>query len=134
MRTFACVDAEGVDVITSLQASVCRTLAHPVRIAIVHLLAAGPREVGRIARELGISQPNASQHLAVMRTVGLVEAIRDGREVSYRLTDPEIVVACQIMASVLRRHHQRYVEPLEPAELRRAEPARDEPTVVGGVS
>jgi ArsR family transcriptional regulator len=105
----------GVDVITTLQASVCRTLAHPVRIAIIHLLARDPLEVGRIARELGISQPNASQHLAVMRTVGLVEPVRDGREVSYRLTDPEIVVACQIMASVLRRHHQRYVDAPEPS-------------------
>jgi len=122
-----------VDVITTLQASVCRTLAHPVRIAIIHLLANGPHEVGRIARELHISQPNASQHLAVMRTVGLVEALRDGREVSYRLTDPEIVVACQIMASVLRRHHQRYVEALEPADSRQAAPAPIEPAVVGGV-
>jgi DNA-binding transcriptional ArsR family regulator len=124
----------GMDVITTLQASVCRTLAHPVRIAIIHLLANGPHEVGRIARELSISQPNASQHLAVMRTVGLVEALRDGREVSYRLTDPEIVVACQIMASVLRRHHQRYVEALEPADPKRTGPIADEPALVGGVS
>jgi ArsR family transcriptional regulator len=123
-----------VDVITSLQASVCRTLAHPVRIAIIHLLADGPREVGRIARELGIAQPNASQHLAVMRTVGLVEALRDGREVSYRLTDPEIVVACQIMASVLRRHHQRYVEALGPVASTSAAPSPNEPAAVGGVS
>ena len=120
-----------MDVITHLQASVCRTLAHPVRIAIIHLLASGPREVGRIARELGISQPNASQHLAVMRTVGLVEALRDGREVSYRLTDPEIVVACQIMASVLRRHHQRYVEALEPVGSTPPASAATEPAMRG---
>jgi len=123
-----------VDVITSLQASVCRTLAHPIRIAIIHLLADGPREVGRLARELGIAQPNASQHLAVMRTVGLVEAVRDGREVSYRLTDPEIVVACQIMASVLRRHHQRYFEALEHAGPTPTVPAPNEPAAVGGAS
>ncbi|MFN8619508.1 MAG: ArsR family transcriptional regulator [Chloroflexota bacterium] len=35
--------------------------------AMLHLLAEGPREVNRIARELDISQPNASQHLSVMR-------------------------------------------------------------------
>jgi DNA-binding transcriptional ArsR family regulator len=123
-----------VDVITTLQASVCRTLSHPVRISIVHLLAEGPREVGRIARDLHISQPNASQHLAVMRTAGLVEAVRDGREVSYRLSDPDIVVACQIMASVLRRHHQRYAEAPEPTAA--AQPARvpDAPVTVGGIA
>jgi DNA-binding transcriptional ArsR family regulator len=123
-----------MDVITTLQASVCRTLAHPVRIAIIHLLASEPREVGRIARELRISQPNASQHLAVMRTVGLVEAVRDGREVSYRLSDPEIVVACQIMASVLRRHHQRSIEALEPVGSASRATSPIEPSVVGGVS
>ena len=114
----------GMDVVTTLQASVCRTLAHPVRIAIVHLLADGPHEVGRIARELGITQPNASQHLGVMRAVGLVEAVREGREVSYRLTDPDIVVACQIMASVLRRHHQRFVDAPPPASGSREAPIR----------
>jgi ArsR family transcriptional regulator len=123
-----------MDASTTLQASVCRTLAHPIRIAIVHLLANGPREVGRIARALGISQPNASQHLAVMRTVGLVEPLRDGREVSYRLTDAEIVVACQIMASVLRRHHQRYVGALEPADSRQAAPIPSEPVVLGATA
>ena len=33
-------------------------------------------EVGRIAADLRISQPNASQHLAVMRAVGVVEPNR----------------------------------------------------------
>ena len=85
---------------------------------------AGPVRSAGLPESWASSQPNASQHLAVMRTVGLVEAVRDGREVSYRLTDPEIVVACQIMASVLRRHHQRYVEALEPAGSTRRHPPR----------
>ena len=74
-----------MDPIHLLQAEVCRTLSHPARIAIRHLLADGPLSVSTLALKLDIAQPNASQHLAVMRAAGLVEAKRDGREVIYRL-------------------------------------------------
>ena len=48
-------------------------------------------EVGRLAEEMGVSQPNVSQHLAVLRAAGIVEAERDGREVRYRLADPDVI-------------------------------------------
>lgn len=96
-----------MDPIHELQAEICRTLAHPLRIAMLHLLADGPREVHCLARDLHISQPNASQHLAVMRSAGLVEAERDGREVAYRLADPQVIAACDVMASVMRRRLAR---------------------------
>ena len=54
-----------------------------------------------------MSQPNASQHLAVLRTAGVVEAERDGREVRYRLADPDVMVACSIMRAVLQRRIRR---------------------------
>jgi len=110
MRTFAYLDDAGMDPIYELQAEICRTLSHPARIAMLHLLAEEPREVGRLAVELGISQPNASQHLAVMRSAGLVEAERDGRGAIYRLTDPGVIGACNLMAQVMRRRLARYAE------------------------
>lgn len=96
-----------MDDVIRLQAETLRTLAHPRRLQIVHLLAEGPLEVGRLATELGISQPNASQHLAVLRTAGLVDAERDGREVRYRLSDPDVVVACSVMRTVMQRRLSR---------------------------
>jgi ArsR family transcriptional regulator len=59
--------------------------------------------VGHLADELRLGQPNVSQHLAVLRSAGLVEAERDGREVRYRLSDPDVMVACGIMRGVLQR-------------------------------
>ena len=53
-----------MDEITILQAEVLKTLASPRRLEILHRLSDGPREVGRLAAELGLSQPNVSQHLA----------------------------------------------------------------------
>ncbi len=96
-----------MDTITALQADVLRTLASPRRLEILHVLAAGPREVGRLAEEIGASQPNVSQHLAVMRAAGIVEPEREGREVRYRLADPEVIVACDVMRRVLARRLAR---------------------------
>jgi ArsR family transcriptional regulator len=96
-----------MDEITALQADVLRALAYPRRLEILHRLANGPAEVGTLAAELGISQPNASQHLSVMRAAGVVEAERIGREVQYRVSDPDLVVACQTMRRVLERRLDR---------------------------
>jgi DNA-binding transcriptional ArsR family regulator len=96
-----------MDEITILQAEVLKTLASPRRIEILHELARGPIEVGRLAETIGASQPNVSQHLAVLRSAGIVEAERDGREVRYRLADPDVTVACGIMRGVLERRLAR---------------------------
>ena len=99
-----------MDPILNLQSEVMKILASPRRLEILHLLAHGPMEVGRMAEEMGISQPNVSQHLAMMRAAGIVEAERDGREVRYRLTDPEVITACNLMRGVLMRRLARLGE------------------------
>jgi DNA-binding transcriptional ArsR family regulator len=96
-----------MDEIYSLQAEVLKTLASPRRLEILHRLAEGPCEVGRLAQELGLSQPNVSQHLAVLRSAGVVDSVRDGREVRYRLADDDVMVACSIMRGVLQRRIRR---------------------------
>ena len=93
--------------IDELQASMLRSLASVHRLGILHLLGAGPFEVNEIARELGLNQAAASQHLAAMRSVGLVESVRDGRTVNYRLAAPQILAACELMRAVLVRRLSR---------------------------
>ena len=96
-----------MDDITKRQADVLKVLANPTRLDILHRLAGGPLEVGRLAEATGTTQPNASQHLAVLRSSGLVEAQRHGREIRYRLIDPDVIVACGLMRRVLLRHIAR---------------------------
>jgi ArsR family transcriptional regulator len=96
-----------MDELTVLQADILKTLANPRRIEMIHVLSDGPIEVGRLAFRIGASQPNVSQHLAVLRNAGLVDAERDGREVRYRLSDPDVMVACGLMRSVLERRLAR---------------------------
>ena len=96
------------DGIYELQASLLKTLASPRRLELVHFLGeSGPVEVRKLAEHFGMPQPAISQHLAALRGVGLVEAVRDGREVRYQLADPEIVAACGLMRQVLIRRIAR---------------------------
>jgi DNA-binding transcriptional ArsR family regulator len=110
MRTRAYLHAARMDPIYTLQADVLKVLANARRLEILHELAAGPREVGRLAETLQMSQPNLSQHLAVMRTAGIVDAERGGREVRYRLADPDVIVACSVMRGVLQRRLDRLAQ------------------------
>ena len=117
------------DGIYVLQASLLKTLASPRRLEIVHYLGeTGPVEVRKLAEHFGSTQPAISQHLAALRGVGIVEAVREGREVRYQLADPEIVAACGLMRQVLIRRIARlgdiaapYSNPqaAEPSEIRR---------------
>jgi len=95
------------DEIDAIQASVLRALASPHRLRIVHRLGAGPLDVTELAHSLGMSQAATSQHLAAMRSAGIVEAHRDGRSVRYGLADPGFLMACGLMRDALVRRLSR---------------------------
>lgn len=86
-----------------IQIGLIRALAGTHRLRIVHLLGERPLEVRELALALDLPQATVSQNLAAMRSAGLVEATRDGRTVTYRLADPEILEACDLMRSVIVR-------------------------------
>ena len=84
-----------------LHADICKTLASPARLRIIAALRDGELAVGEIVAAVGAAKPNVSQHLAVMRQRGIVQARRQGLNVYYRLTSPKIIQACELMRQVL---------------------------------
>lgn len=66
-------------------ADVFAAVADPTRRRILELLAAGEKAVKELAAAFQISQPSVSEHLRVLRDVGLVQARQDGRLRLYRL-------------------------------------------------
>ena len=60
-------------------------VAEPRRRQILDLLASGERPVNDLVRLLGMSQPQVSKHLRVLREVGAVEVRDEGRQRLYRL-------------------------------------------------
>jgi DNA-binding transcriptional ArsR family regulator len=127
----AYVDSQGMDEITILQAEVLKTLASPRRLEILHVLARGPIEVGRLAEAIGATQPNVSQHLAMLRGAGVVEAERDGREVRYRLADPDVMVACGVMRGVLERRLRRLADLSTASDIPTESAATRQPATTG---
>lgn len=65
-------------------------LADPTRARIVHLLLEEERYTEELARMVGVSEPAVSQHLRVLRRLGLVASRRQGRYVYYRLDDDHV--------------------------------------------
>ena len=75
------------DLSLGLKAKLFRGLADPSRLAIIEELRGGERTVGELVAATGLSQPNASGHLACLRDCGLVTCRQAGRHVYYAIAD-----------------------------------------------
>ena len=65
-------------------------VAEPQRRRILDLLTGGERSVTELVDELGLTQPQVSKHLRVLREVGAVHVRDDGRRRLYRLNGPAL--------------------------------------------
>jgi DNA-binding transcriptional ArsR family regulator len=65
-------------------------VAEPQRRRILDVLAQGERSVTELIAALGLSQPQVSKHLRVLREVGVVRVRDDGRRRLYRLNGPAL--------------------------------------------
>lgn len=86
----------------ALKAKLLAGLADPSRLAILESLRDAPKGVGEVASNTGLSQPNASRHLACLHDCGLVIREQRGRFVYYRLGDARIEELLQLAEGVLR--------------------------------
>jgi DNA-binding transcriptional ArsR family regulator len=84
-----------------LHAGICHTLANPKRLEIIDKLRDQELSVTELTEALEISQANLSQHLSLMRQRGIVTTRREGLNVFYRLSNPKIIKACDLMRQVL---------------------------------
>lgn len=89
------------DLLYQAHAEICKTFANPWRLRIVEALGEDELAVSQIAEAIKIPKSNLSQHLAIMRDRGIVQARRDGARIYYRLTSPKIVKACRMMREIL---------------------------------
>src|ERR1700722_2299708 len=74
--------------IVMTETEIFKALADPTRRAVFERLADGERNATELREGLAISQPAMSQHLAVLRSAGLVAEQRSGRNVNYQV-NPE---------------------------------------------
>ncbi len=88
---------ETVELVEALKA-----LAAPSRLKIFELLQSRPYCVRALTVRLDISQPAVSQHLAVLKRAGLVDADKEGTMVHYRVNSKRFGQVMQALGVVGR--------------------------------
>lgn len=78
-----------------------KSLAHPKRLEIIHLLRDRALSVTDIQTMLDLPQANLSQHLQILREHGVVASHKKGKQIFYQVTDPKIIIACDLIREVL---------------------------------
>lgn len=79
----------------------CKTLANEKRQMILGALRDDELSVTQIQERTGIPQATLSQHLALLRTHGVVKARREGNRTFYSIANPKIIQAFDLITEVM---------------------------------
>lgn len=89
-----------------IKAKLFRGFSDPSRLNIIEALRGGPLTVNEIVAATNLSQSNVSNHLGCLRGCGLAAAERNGRFITYRLSDDRVgdmlALAESLLADVAR--------------------------------
>lgn len=84
-----------------MHAEVCKSMASSTRLKIMNLLRDGEKSVEELKKRLGLPKANLSQHLSVLRQRRIVSTRRAGLNIYYKVTNPKMIKACDILRQVL---------------------------------
>ena len=82
-------------------AEMCKVFSNPTRLEILNLLRDEELSVTELIAKTKLNQANISQHLSIMKSKGIVISDRKGKNVYYRLTNPKIIKAFDIIREIL---------------------------------
>lgn len=68
-----------------------QAMGHPLRLKILCLVGNQELSVLEIVEAVGTTQSNISQHLAVLRDNGVLQARKEANKVYYRIGDPRVL-------------------------------------------
>jgi len=78
-----------------------KAMAHPLRLKILCILGSvGEVSVQEIVEQVGTSQSNISQHLAILRDKGILASRKDANRVYYRVGDARTLRLIGLMREV----------------------------------
>ena len=107
MGDAAPIDSRLRQELDELVASMCKALNDSKRLLLLYTLRHGSYTVSELCDVIEAPQSNTSQHLAVLRDRGLVEADRQGNNVVYSLRHPKVMEAIDILRSVMSDELER---------------------------
>lgn len=77
-----------------------RAMADPTRSRILLTLLDGPAYPAELARDLELTRPNVSNHLACLRDCGIAVAMHEGRQTRYEIADLHLARALSALVEV----------------------------------
>ena len=84
-----------------LHAEICKVFSNPTRLEILNLLRYKEMSVTELIKKSKLSQANISQHLSIMKSKGIVSSERNGKNIYYKISNPKIIKAFEIIREVL---------------------------------
>lgn len=78
-----------------LAAELFSVLATPMRLRVLSALCDGEKSVNQLLEEIDTTQPNLSQHLAVLYRTGVLARRKEGTQVIYRVQSEKAVALCR---------------------------------------
>ncbi len=81
-----------------------KAMSHPLRLKILCTLGDQEVSVQDIVEQVGTSQSNISQHLAILRDKGILAARKDANRVYYRVSDARTLRLIGMMREVFCAH------------------------------
>ena len=116
MRAFDTKDIESIDAIDTeigllegdedieRASRSLKAMSHPLRLKILCTLGSDEVSVHDIVENVGTSQSNISQHLAILRDKGILTARKDANRVYYRVSDARTLQLISMMRQVFCTH------------------------------
>jgi len=91
------------ELVFKIKADFLKSMAHPVRLAIIEHLKDKEASVGQMAGALGVEQSSLSKHLALLRQAGIVTSRQEKVTVYYSIRDRDIFQMLRPIAEMLRK-------------------------------
>jgi len=84
------------------QALICKALANPTRLHLIELLGKRERWAWELQEGLGISKANLSQHLAILKSAGVVSTQREGKQLYCGIALPQVKTATMTLRNMTK--------------------------------
>ena len=91
----------------NLHAEICKVFSNPIRLEILDLLRDKKMSVTELMNKSKLTQANISQHLSIMKSKGIVTSERRSKNIFYKLTNPKILKAFDIIREVLNERLEK---------------------------
>lgn len=92
-----------------LHAQLLKAIAHPRRLEIIHLLRNQKLCVSSMVEMLNLPQANISQHLQILRDSQMVKTEKNGKQIIYSLSHPNVIKASDLMRELLLENYKKTI-------------------------